>query len=71
MAPRKRTIGEALFDLEEVLDEMIDNHELQWGDILNIVHGHLSVHRPDAQEEYVEGGHPIFYYGPAEEDEED
>ena len=63
----KRTIGEALFDLEEILDDLIDNHELQWGDLLNIVYGHLVVHRPDAQEEYEEGGNPIFYYGPEDE----
>lgn len=57
-------MGELLLQLEELLDEAIDEHGLQWGDILALVHGHLQVHRPDAQEEYVEGGSPKFYYGP-------
>ena len=47
-----------------LLDEVVDTHDLQWGDILSLVHSHLVVHRPDAQEEYVEGGNPQFYYGP-------
>ena len=59
-----KKLGKVLLDLETVLDEMVDDHDLQWGDILNLVHGHLVVHRPDAQEEYVEGGNPEFYYGP-------
>jgi hypothetical protein len=59
-----RKLGELLLDLEKVLDEMIDHHDLQWGDILSLVYGHLQVHRPDAQEQYVDGGSPVFYYGP-------
>lgn len=55
-------LGDRLLELEEVIDE----NDLQWGDILNLVHGHLQVHRPDAQEEYTEGGNPVFYYGPEE-----
>lgn len=63
--PKKtRTLGDVLLDLEILLDEMVDKHELQTGDILNLVHGHIQVHRPDAQEQYVDGGNPIFYYGP-------
>jgi hypothetical protein len=58
-----KPLGEHLLKLEEVLDQMIDEHELQWGDILGLVYTHLMVHRPDAREEYVEGGHPEFYYG--------
>lgn len=67
---RKRTIGEALFDVEDLLDELIDDHGLQWGDVLNLVHGHLTVHRPDAQEEYLDGSSPVFYYGPEEEEDD-
>jgi len=60
-----RKMGKTLLDLEDILDEMVEQG-LQWGDILALVHQHLMTHRPDAQEEYVEGGHPIFYYGPEE-----
>lgn len=60
-----RPYGEILLDLEKLYDEMIDDHGVQWADILGHAHQHLEVHRPDAQEEYVEDdSHPVFYYGP-------
>lgn len=59
-------LGDLLLELENILDQMIDGHDLQFGDILNLVHGHLQVHRPDAQEEYTDGGSPVFYYGSPE-----
>ena len=59
-----RKMGDILLDLEVVLDEMVDSQELQFGDILNLVYGHLIVHRPDAREQYISGGNPQFNYGP-------
>ena len=67
MAKKKlRPMGEILLDLEEIIMEMCDNegHDLQWGDVLNLVRGYMEVHLPGAQEEYIEGGNPEFYYGP-------
>lgn len=61
-----RALGDILLEMEELLDEMVDDHDLQWGDIRSLVMQHLRTHRPDAQEEYTEGGHPIDFYGPAE-----
>lgn len=61
-----RALGDIMLDIEVNITEMVENHDLQWGDVLNLIHGYLEVHRPDAQEEYVEGGHPIFFYGPEE-----
>jgi hypothetical protein len=58
-----RKLGIVLLDIEPLLLELVD-HELQHGDILNLVRGYLEVHAPEAREEYVEGGHPEFYYGP-------
>lgn len=67
MAPKKvRPIGKILLDLEKILGEMIDSHDLQWYDVLFLVYGWLMVHRPDAQEEYTDGSKPVFYYGPKE-----
>jgi hypothetical protein len=62
-----RRLGDITQDLEDLVSEMVDDHDLQWGEILNIVHGYLVVHRPDAQEEYEEGDSPVFYYGPEDE----
>jgi hypothetical protein len=60
-----RKIGNVLLDLEPLLDEMVDAG-LQTGDILALVKAHLDIHRPDAQEEYEDGTHPEYYYGPKE-----
>jgi hypothetical protein len=59
-----RPVGQTLLDLEKVLLEMCIDHDMQWGDVLNIVRGYLEVHVPGAQEQYTEGGNPVFYYGP-------
>lgn len=57
----KRTVGDIFLQLEEIFDELIDQHDFQFGDILYWVFGHLTIHRPDAREQYVKGGHPIIY----------
>lgn len=64
MKKKLRPLGDVLLDLEPLLLEMAVDHDLQWGDVLNIVKGYLEVHCPHAQEEYKDGGHPIFHYGP-------
>lgn len=58
-----RPFGDVTHDLEDVIEEMIEKHQLQTGEILNIVRGYIEVHYPDAQEEYLDGTHPIFFYG--------
>lgn len=69
MAKKKlRPLGSTLLDLEKLLLEMCVDHDLQWGDVLNLVRGYLEVHVPTAREEYTEGGHPEFYYGPPRSD---
>jgi len=62
-----RKLGNILLDLEPLITEMVEEHELQFGDILSLIHSHLVVHNPEAKEEYEEGGYPIFYYGPNRE----
>lgn len=52
--------------MEPLLLEMACQHDLQHGDILNLIRGYLEVHCPDSREEYEEGGNPIFYYGSLE-----
>lgn len=62
--PKLRPIGEITSDLEPLILELVEGHDLQWGEILSLMHGYLQVHCPGAREEYDEGGHPEFYYGP-------
>jgi hypothetical protein len=59
-----RRAGDTLLDMEPLLEELIDDHDLQWGDVLTLVHGWLMIHRPGAQEEYTDGTKPTFHYGP-------
>lgn len=63
-----RPLGKILLDMEMIFEEMIDDHKLQWYDVLYLVYGWLKVHRPDAQEEYLDGTNPVFYYGPKGEE---
>ena len=61
---KKRPIGKILLDAEKLLDEVIDTHDIQLGDILYWIYGHIKIHRPDCIEEYVEdNSNPEFYYG--------
>ena len=64
MGKKLRPLGSVLLDLEKLMLEMAVDHDLQWGDILNLVRGYLEVHCPHAREEYTAGGSPIFFYGP-------
>jgi hypothetical protein len=50
-------------DLEPLLDELAEGHELQMGDILALVRSHLLIHNPDCVEEFLDGSEPIYVYG--------
>lgn len=64
---RVRPYGEILLDMEVLRNELIDDHSVQWADLIYELYGWLEVHRPDAREEYLDGtGHPVLYYGPKE-----
>lgn len=54
--------------MEPLLEELVDDHDLQWYDVLYNIYGWLSVHRPEAREEYLDGTNPVFepFYGPKE-----
>lgn len=63
MAKKIRPLGDITSDLEPLIEEMIYKHDMQWGEVLSIIHGYLMVHCPNAREKYIEGGHPKYYYG--------
>jgi hypothetical protein len=61
-----RPVGDVLLDMEPLLIELAESHQLQFGDILNLVRGYLEVHLPNAREVYTEDdSSPVMYYGPA------
>lgn len=61
---RIRPMGDIMLDFEKVIQEMIDDHDLQWGEVLSQTHQYLRSHYPGAQEEYLDGSHPVYFYGP-------
>lgn len=62
MTAAHKSTGDLLLELEVVLDALCQQG-LQHGDVLAMVHVYLTVHQPDAREQYTKGGHPEFYYG--------
>ena len=59
-----RKFGDVTSDLELVLEEMIEQHDVQAGEILNLVYGWIKIHRPDALEVYTDDfSNPEFHYG--------
>lgn len=63
MASKLRPLGDILLEIEPLLLELVESHDLQWGDVFALLRGYLEVHLPDAQEEYLDGTRPEFYYG--------
>lgn len=60
-----RPLGKILLEIEPLLLEMAHEHDLQWSDILGLIHSYLMVHLPHQQEVYeADGNSPEFYYGP-------
>lgn len=61
-----RRLGDVLLDMEPLIQEMMDDHDLQWGDMLGLIYAYLQAHYPSHREVYtIDGKSPIFYYGPA------
>lgn len=59
-----RPLGRVTEELEHLLLEMTENHELQMGEILNLIRGYLEIHCPNCVEVYEEdNSKPLFFYG--------
>lgn len=56
-------MGEITSDMELLLEELVDDHDLQKGEILALVQAWIDIHRPDAVEVYEDGSSPIYFYG--------
>jgi len=64
MAKKKlRKLGDVLLDMEPLLDELADIHELQRGDILSLIFHQVTMHNPDCIEEFADGSRPLYFYG--------
>ena len=52
-----------MLDLEPYVQEMMDSHDLQWGDALGLLYHYLMIHYPGAREQYDDGSVPVYWYG--------
>lgn len=72
--PRKknriRPVGRVLLDMEPLLFELCEQHELQRGEVLALVYSWINIHYPGAIEDYEDGGTPDFFYGYKEKHED-
>lgn len=62
----KCTAGDDLLKMEKIVLRLVRKHGFQHGDILSNQNTYLKVHCPEAEEEYMDGTNPVFYFGPAE-----
>jgi hypothetical protein len=58
-----RKLSNITSDLEVLIEEMIVTHDLQTGEVLNLINGYIQAHYVGANEQYEDGEHAIFYYG--------
>lgn len=54
---------EVMLVLDKCYERLIDRG-WQWGDVLYGAFGWLNIHADHAREEYLDGTHPEFKYGP-------
>lgn len=60
-----RPLGQVTQDLEPLLFEMTQDHDLQKGEVLALVAAWIDIHMPEAIEVYVaDNSNPEYYYGP-------
>lgn len=57
-----RPLGHITDDMEKLLEEMVDGHDLQLGEILALVNSWVTIHRANAIESYTDGTTPVFIY---------
>lgn len=58
-----RPFGQITDDLEPLIQEMANDHKMQWGEILAIIYGYLMVHCEENREVYEDNTNPKYYYG--------
>lgn len=61
-----RKMGDILLDLEPILFELTEEHEMQLGELLALIKCWTEIHSPGSIEEYQDDTHPVYYYGPRE-----
>lgn len=67
MKSKLRPLGKITTDLEPLLYELVEGHELQLHEVFGILHAWASVHYPNSIEIYLDNSSPVLKgvnYGP-------
>lgn len=56
-----RKVGDIMLDMEELLFELHEGHDMQHGEVLYLINGWQKIHTPLQVEEYEDGSHPVLY----------
>ena len=62
-----RPLGKITDDMEKLMLEMIDEHDMQAYEIMGIIWSWMVAHRPVALDYYTDGKHCIMYLGHPDE----
>jgi hypothetical protein len=59
-----RPLGQITADMELLLEEMtdVDQHDMQWHEVIFLVKAWLETHATHQQEEYTDGSRPVLSY---------
>lgn len=55
-------MGTILLEMEPLIQEMMDGHDLQHGDFLGLMDHYLLIHYPGHKEQYLDGTVPVLSY---------
>jgi hypothetical protein len=55
-------MGDILLDMEPLIQEMMDDHDLQHGDFIGLMDHYLLIHYPNHKEQYADGTVPVLSY---------
>lgn len=56
-----RKVGDIMLDMEKLLFELHEGHDMQHGEVLYLINGWQKIHTPLQVEEYEDGSHPVLY----------
>lgn len=62
-----RPVGDILLEMEPLLFELTETHQLQLGEMLCLFERWARIHYPGCVEQYQDDTEPVSFYGPEEE----
>ena len=64
MSKKIEPMGDIMHEVEAIVTKMVEQHDLQKGEMMALFSQYIDVHFPGSIEEYNNGSNPVYYYGP-------